>query len=392
MINLSNTTPAAPAGNVNISWQSDSNGNVSAYAPSPSEAITLQTNGVDTSSQSVLNLVSGNNVTITNTSGGNVTISANMSGGGGSNLVLETNGTLNSNQDLLNLIAGANVTLTNSGGNVTISANASGSGSNIALMNNGNVNSSQSVLNLTSGNNITITDNGNGNISIASSGGGSSGAIVSIPTGDQAIYQPVNTTFSILQDGANVFDVYNSGVSVVCEVGADAYSSTVHGSVVLLTSPASHGTATVSATGSDAQVLIDCSDGGFGVVGIQSSGVIYLSATTTNPWSPISFRSSVSFQTNTITGNYSVAVTDHTILANAASGALTVTLPNADKANYYDNADVGLLFRIKKIDSSSNDVTVTASSGDLDGNSTVTLSTPNQYIVVQSDGTNWWLV
>jgi len=31
--NLNNTTPAAPGGNVNVSWQKDTLGNVSAYVP-----------------------------------------------------------------------------------------------------------------------------------------------------------------------------------------------------------------------------------------------------------------------------------------------------------------------------------------------------------------------
>lgn len=32
-INFSNTTPAAPGGNVNVSWQNDGSGNLSAYIP-----------------------------------------------------------------------------------------------------------------------------------------------------------------------------------------------------------------------------------------------------------------------------------------------------------------------------------------------------------------------
>lgn len=34
MINLNDTTPAAPAGGTNVKWQEDVSGNVSAYAPS----------------------------------------------------------------------------------------------------------------------------------------------------------------------------------------------------------------------------------------------------------------------------------------------------------------------------------------------------------------------
>lgn len=35
-INFSNITPAAPSGNVNVTWQTDGNGNLSAYVSSTS--------------------------------------------------------------------------------------------------------------------------------------------------------------------------------------------------------------------------------------------------------------------------------------------------------------------------------------------------------------------
>lgn len=39
--NLSNTTPAAPGGNTNVTWQADGSGNTSAYVPASSGAMTL---------------------------------------------------------------------------------------------------------------------------------------------------------------------------------------------------------------------------------------------------------------------------------------------------------------------------------------------------------------
>jgi hypothetical protein len=113
IINLNNTTPAAPdADHVNVTWQMDSTGHVSAYVPNtlsadadvmisapsdgdallfdsstglwkngPASGISLEVNGSPNSDQSVLNLIAGTNVTLTAGAGGAVIIAA--SGGGG---------------------------------------------------------------------------------------------------------------------------------------------------------------------------------------------------------------------------------------------------------------------------------------------------------------------
>jgi len=47
-VNLSNTTPAAPAGGTNVKWQSDGSGNVSGYIQS---AVELVGDGVDLTAQ-----------------------------------------------------------------------------------------------------------------------------------------------------------------------------------------------------------------------------------------------------------------------------------------------------------------------------------------------------
>src|ERR1700679_2481403 len=73
---LNNNTPAPPSGSVNISWQTDSTGNLSAFVPEGGEEILLQTNGTDNGSQSKLNLEEGSNVTLVDNGTGTVTISA----------------------------------------------------------------------------------------------------------------------------------------------------------------------------------------------------------------------------------------------------------------------------------------------------------------------------
>lgn len=80
----------------------------------PPASILLQTNGSDNADQALLNLVSGNGITLTNV-GGDVTIDGPL---------FQTDGTDNSTQTLLNLVAGTGITLTESGGSVTIDADA----------------------------------------------------------------------------------------------------------------------------------------------------------------------------------------------------------------------------------------------------------------------------
>lgn len=107
--------------------------------------------------QNILNLLSGNNILLTNLpSSGDVRFD--------STFVTKTNGVLNSNQAKLDLTAGANVTLSEVGGVVTISATSGGS---VLLQHNGTNNTSQTTLNLQNGNGITITNPSGGNITIA---------------------------------------------------------------------------------------------------------------------------------------------------------------------------------------------------------------------------------
>jgi hypothetical protein len=74
----------------------------------------FQTDGVDNADQTLLNLVPGNGITLTNT-GGDVLIDGPL---------FQTDNFDNSRQDLLNLVAGTGITLTESNGSVTIDAAA----------------------------------------------------------------------------------------------------------------------------------------------------------------------------------------------------------------------------------------------------------------------------
>lgn len=89
---------------------------------------------------------------------------------------------------------------------------------------------------------------------------------------------------------------------------------------------------------------------------------------------------------STKTAAYTLTASDSTILVDATSGALTMTLPTS----------VGLTgrsFTIKRINGGGNAVAVAPTSGQtIDGVGTYILGTPQASVEVQSDGANWRVV
>lgn len=84
-----------------------------------------------------------------------------------------------------------------------------------------------------------------------------------------------------------------------------------------------------------------------------------------------------------VTAAYTATALDHTILANAAGGAFTVTLPKAA-----DNK--GKILCVKRTNSGANAVTIARQGSDtIDGAATVTLSAQYASRLLQSDGSNW---
>lgn len=114
--NFNNSVPAAPPGYTNVTWQTDGNGNDSACVPTP---ILTDLNTLITS------LIPGDVLVWNGSDWVNATPPS---------AELEVNGTPNTVQSLLNLIAGSNITLTDNGmGGVTIASTGGGSGSLILL-------------------------------------------------------------------------------------------------------------------------------------------------------------------------------------------------------------------------------------------------------------------
>jgi hypothetical protein len=91
--------------------------------------------------------------------------------------------------------------------------------------------------------------------------------------------------------------------------------------------------------------------------------------------------------TATKTSNYTiVSGTDVVILANASSGAVTITLPTA-------SSSAGYKFDIKRIDSTGNTCTIARSGSDtIDGGTSLTLDVQYISVTVVSDGSAWYII
>lgn len=92
------------------------------------------------------------------------------------------------------------------------------------------------------------------------------------------------------------------------------------------------------------------------------------------------------FPVTTITTSYSVSLNDSIILANATSGAITVTLPLALESEQKR-------LTIKKTDSSGNAVTIDGNGTEtIDGALTKSLATQYKAYELVAQGGSWWIV
>lgn len=99
----------------------------------------------------------------------------------------------------------------------------------------------------------------------------------------------------------------------------------------------------------------------------------------------IKITTETNFNPLVITGNTTLDGSYRNVLVNASGGNVTITLPAVATGNYE--------FRIKKIDSSINTVTVDGNGGELiDGALTQVIS--NQYVTLTiiNSTTAWWII
>lgn len=106
---------------------------------------------------------------------------------------------------------------------------------------------------------------------------------------------------------------------------------------------------------------------------------------------PISFTGSKS-AIRTIIATGTAVVGDYTILCDATAGAITLNLPTAASA-YSATLGLGQVYCIKKINNSANNITIDPNLAELiDGSATLVLSTYLQAVMIQSNGTSWFVI
>jgi len=106
---------------------------------------------------------------------------------------------------------------------------------------------------------------------------------------------------------------------------------------------------------------------------------------TTTPRTTLQVNGGVSVAVKTVTSAYTMTTSDFTILANATSAALTVTLPPA--------STTGMLVFIKKIDSSSHVVTISRAGTDtIEGATTQSLTAKNHSLTLIAGGSGVWYI
>jgi hypothetical protein len=107
---------------------------------------------------------------------------------------------------------------------------------------------------------------------------------------------------------------------------------------------------------------------------------------TSSPASGLDAGGSFGFGIKEVSSSTTAGEGDCTILCDATSGAITVTLPAAAGVPRR-------IYNVKKIDGGGNAITIDGNGAEtIDGSTTVVFSAPNQTVSIQSDGTEWWIV
>jgi len=114
---------------------------------------------------------------------------------------------------------------------------------------------------------------------------------------------------------------------------------------------------------------------------IDSTGKIGVG--TVSPTSTFEVAGSVATAISTKTVDYIAGAGDHTLMLNATSGNLTITLPAASTAT-------GRIYVFKRIDNSGNTVGVNRNGADtIDGGNVNIVLSPDQGVILQCMGTGW---
>ena len=135
-------------------------------------------------------------------------------------------------------------------------------------------------------------------------------------------------------------------------------------------------------------VDVDCRIEGNGDVNLfyTDAGNDRVGIKTASPIATFDVNGGVAMATAAKTTTYTATIDDYAIYCDASGGAFTVTLPAVANAT-------GLVLHTKKTDSSANAVTIDGSGSEtIDGATTRVISAQYDSIMIQCDGTEWWII
>ncbi len=173
---------------------------------------------------------------------------------------------------------------------------------------------------------------------------------------DMGINSSTNT--SGVMGAANDGYIYNIGQNLLLGTGTAAKS------LVFMTGGTTQST--------NERMRID----GNGLVGIG----------TNSPTSTLQVAGSQALAITTKTATYTATASDHTIICNNTGGAITINLPAAAGCS-------GRVYVIKKISGVALNVTIDANGAEtIDGATTRVLTTQYETVMIQSNGTSWFII
>lgn len=276
-----------------------------------------------------------------------------------SGVTLQTDGTNNSTQTLLNLAEGTGIALAESGGTVTITATAP-----LTLETNGTQNGSQTLLNLQSGGGVTLVDDGSGDITITATAGTTFRANGSNLSNQSLVdFRGSGITITPNSDGTLTF----TGLPIYLSNGdIPGNAKVVYGSASL-----SGGSVTVTLTGA----AIFTSSSSYQVIANLPVSVASGSSFTINGSSTPAGVISLNVSSNVLTVTANQLFTSGQVLTFSSlnTGAaflngqnVTVDTAYASGSNFiftapFTNADYGITATISNVALTSNVVTITTS-------------------------------
>jgi hypothetical protein len=156
----------------------------------------------------------------------------------------------------------------------------------------------------------------------------------------------------------------------------DAYLYSAGNNLVLGT--ANSGMAMIFLTGGASETTNER----FRITGAGSVGV-----NNPSPSSTLMVRGSLATSISTKAGSATLAATDFSTMCNNTTGAVTMTLPTAAGI-------AGRIYILKKTSAAGNNVTVAGYNGveTIDGSTTFAITNQYSYLMIQSDGTNWYIL